>query len=78
MASRDLTQLENCLVARLDVTDSASIEQAVSEGVKRFGSIDVLLNVSSVGGKLTTPFGSLDHGPGPHSSDGTLENGQVP
>jgi NADP-dependent 3-hydroxy acid dehydrogenase YdfG len=34
---------QNVLVSRLDVQDVASIEQAVSEAVCRFGRIDVLL-----------------------------------
>ncbi len=108
----ELTQLENVLVARLDVTDSASIVSAVEAGLARFGKIDVLLNnagygaygpleatpmekirrqfdtnviglyevtkavlphfrsqkagtiinVSSIGGKMTFPLGSLYHG----------------
>lgn len=40
----ELNQLENVLVTRLDVTDTASIEQAVTTGIDRFRAIDVLLN----------------------------------
>jgi NAD(P)-dependent dehydrogenase (short-subunit alcohol dehydrogenase family) len=108
----ELTGLENVLVTRLDVQDSASIEGAVAAGIDRFGKIDVLLNnagygaygpleatpmekvrrqfdvnvigllettkavlphfrtnqdgtiinVSSMGGKVTFPLGSLYHG----------------
>lgn len=108
----ELTNLDNVLVNRLDVTDLTSIEQAVNEGITKFGKIDVLLNnagygaygpleatprekiirqynvnviglydvtkaliphfrsnksgviinVSSIGGKMTFPFGSLYHG----------------
>lgn len=108
----ELTALDNVLVARLDVTDDASITAAIDAGIERFGSIDVLLNnagfgaygpleatdmstirrqfdtnvigllattrailshfrsnhagtlinVSSVGGKVTFPLGSLYHG----------------
>lgn len=108
----ELTQLDNVLVTRLDVLDSASIESAVSEGIAKFGQIDVLLNnagygafglleatpmenvkrqfdvnvigliettkavlphfrknnsgiiinISSIGGKMTLPLGSLYHG----------------
>ncbi len=108
----ELTDLDNVLVTRLDVTDSASIESAVSETLDRFGKIDVLLNnagygaygpleafpmenirrqfdtnvigllevtkavlphmraqksgtivnVSSIGGKMTFPLGTLYHG----------------
>ncbi len=41
---RELTALENVLVARLDVQDRKSIHDAVQLGIKRFGKIDVLLN----------------------------------
>lgn len=108
----DLPGLDNVLVTRLDVTDSASIKSAVAEGIERFGQIDVLLNnagygaygpleafpmenirrqfdtnvigllevtkavlphfrarksgvivnVSSIGGKMTFPLGTLYHG----------------
>ncbi|MDA8018735.1 MAG: SDR family oxidoreductase [Thermoanaerobaculia bacterium] len=111
-SEQELTQLDNVLVTRLDVQDSASITAAVAEGVERFGSIDVLLNnagygaygvleatpmakirrqfdvnvigllettkavlplfrrqrsgvvvnVSSIGGKMTFPLGTLYHG----------------
>ncbi len=100
------------LVTGLDVTDDASIQSAVAEGIERFGRIDVLLNnagygaywpleatssekirrqfdtkvigllettkavlphfrangegtivnISSVGGKMTFPLGTLYHG----------------
>lgn len=39
----------NVLVSRLDVQDIGSIRQAVSEGVGRFGGIDVLLNNAGYG-----------------------------
>ncbi len=108
----ELTKLENVLVIRLDVLDLPSIKSAISEGVKKFGKIDVLvnnagygaygpieaaprekvvrqfnvnviglidvtqailphfrenkngviINISSVGGKMTFPLGSLYHG----------------
>ncbi|KZL12790.1 SDR family oxidoreductase [Pseudovibrio sp. Ad26] len=45
----ELTKLDNVLVTRLDVTDSASIETAVAEGIARFGKIDVLLNNAGYG-----------------------------
>ncbi len=45
----DLTTLENVLVTRLDVTDEASIAQAVADGIARFGRIDVLLNNAGYG-----------------------------
>jgi NAD(P)-dependent dehydrogenase (short-subunit alcohol dehydrogenase family) len=108
----ELTQLENVLVAKLDVLDLDSIQKAFEDGVQRFGSVDVLLNnagygaygpletfsrekvlrqfntnviglldvtktllphfrqnkkgiiinISSIGGKMTFPLGSLYHG----------------
>jgi short-subunit dehydrogenase len=108
----ELTALENVLVAKLDVLDLDSIQNAVSEGIQKFGQIDVLLNnagygaygtlesfsrekivrqfntnviglldvtkailphfrqnksgivinISSIGGKITFPLGALYHG----------------
>ena len=108
----ELKQLENVLVAQLDVLDLDSIQTAFEKGVQKFGSIDVLLNnagygaygplesfsrekisrqfntnvlglldvtkavlphfrqhkkgmiinISSIGGKMTFPLGSLYHG----------------
>lgn len=108
----ELNQLENVLVAKLDVLDLDSIQKAFEEGVQKFGSVDVLLNnagygaygpleafssekiarqfntnvigllevtkavlphfrqnkkgiiinISSIGGKITFPLGSLYHG----------------
>ncbi|MCH7415605.1 SDR family oxidoreductase [Belliella sp. R4-6] len=108
----DLSQLENVLVARLDVLDLDSIQNAFKEGLQRFGGVDVLLNnagygaygpleafsrdkilrqfntnviglldvtkvvlphfrqnkkgiiinISSIGGKMTFPLGTLYHG----------------
>jgi NADP-dependent 3-hydroxy acid dehydrogenase YdfG len=109
---RELTALKNLHVAKLDVLDLKSIENAVQEGIGKFGRIDVLLNnagygaygplesfsrekiikqfntnviglldvtkallphfrktksgviinISSIGGKMTFPLGSLYHG----------------
>ena len=108
----ELTGLENVFVTKLDVLDLDSINQAINNGIQKFGSIDVLLNnagygaygplesfprekilrqfntnviglldvtrailphfrenkkgivmnVSSMGGKMTFPLGSLYHG----------------
>ena len=46
---RDLEQLENALVTRLDVTDPQSIRSAIKQTVERFGRIDVLLNNAGYG-----------------------------
>lgn len=48
-SASDLGDLDNVLVTRLDVTDSASIEAAVNAGIDRFGTIDVLLNNAGYG-----------------------------
>ncbi|MFE7328008.1 SDR family oxidoreductase [Streptomyces sp. NPDC057565] len=45
----ELTALDNVLVTRLDVQDSASITSAVDAGLERFGRIDVLLNNAGYG-----------------------------
>lgn len=108
----EFNQLENVLVVKIDVLDLDSIQQAFTEGIQKFGSIDVLvnnagygaygplesfdreqilrqfntnviglmdvtrivlpyfrqnkkgiiINISSVGGKMTFPMGSLYHG----------------
>ncbi len=46
---QELTQLDNVLVTRLDVTDEASIKSAVDESIAKFGSIDVLVNNAGYG-----------------------------
>ncbi|MCF8407620.1 MAG: SDR family oxidoreductase [Crocinitomicaceae bacterium] len=108
----ELNQLENVMVAQLDVLDVNSIQKAFTEGIQKFGGIDALLNnagygaygpleafnrdnivrqfntnviglldvtravlphfrehkkgiiinISSIGGKMTFPLGSLYHG----------------
>ena len=45
----ELRELENTLVAKLDVLDPSSIEQAAKEGIARFGQIDILLNNAGYG-----------------------------
>ena len=46
---RELSQLPNVHVTRLDVTDQESITTAVAEVSERFGSIDVLVNNAGFG-----------------------------
>lgn len=46
---QELNQLENVLVTRLDVQDTGSVQNAVAEAVRQFGSIDVLLNNAGFG-----------------------------
>jgi len=46
----ELTQLDNVLVTRLDVTDQDSVQEAVTQGIKKFGAIDVLVNNAGYGG----------------------------
>jgi NAD(P)-dependent dehydrogenase (short-subunit alcohol dehydrogenase family) len=45
----ELTQLPNVWVTKLDVTDLDSIQIAVSQGIEKFGGIDVLLNNAGYG-----------------------------
>jgi NAD(P)-dependent dehydrogenase (short-subunit alcohol dehydrogenase family) len=45
----DMAMLDNVHLARLDVTDPASITSAVEQGIERFGQIDVLLNNAGYG-----------------------------
>lgn len=108
----ELNTLANVLVTKLDVLDPATVKNTISEGIAKFGSIDVLLNnagygaygvlesftreqivrqfdtnviglldvtkavlphfranksgiiinISSIGGKMTFPLGALYHG----------------
>ena len=45
----ELNQLENVLVAKLDVQDTASIDSAIASGIEKFGKIDVVLNNAGYG-----------------------------
>lgn len=45
----ELTQLENVLVTRLDVTDADSIQSAIAAAVDKFGQIDAVLNNAGYG-----------------------------
>lgn len=46
----ELNKLDNVLVTKLDVTDNESVNEAVDLGIKKFGSIDVLVNNAGYGG----------------------------
>jgi len=46
---KELTQLDNVLVTRLNVQEPESINTAVTAGTARFGQIDVLLNNAGYG-----------------------------
>ena len=48
-SGKELAALHNVLVTTLDVTDSNSIQTAVTAAVARFGTIDVLLNNAGYG-----------------------------
>jgi len=45
----ELSQLENVLVTKLDVTDVASIKSAVEASIAKFSGIDVLINNAGYG-----------------------------
>ena len=51
----ELTLLDNVLVAKLDVQNQATIDEAVSRGLNKFENIDVLVNGAAYGG-----FGLLE------------------
>lgn len=46
----ELTQLNDVLVTRLDVTDAESIQKAVDESLERFGAIHAAVNNAAYGG----------------------------
>ena len=48
-AGRELAELDNVLVTRLDVTDEESIHSAVAAAADRFGGIDALVNNAGYG-----------------------------
>lgn len=46
---RSLSKLKNIFVLRLDVQDRESIDQAITEGINRFGRIDAVVNNAGYG-----------------------------
>jgi NAD(P)-dependent dehydrogenase (short-subunit alcohol dehydrogenase family) len=45
----ELSALSNVLISKLDVTDKLSVQNAVKEGIEKFGKIDVLVNNAGYG-----------------------------
>jgi NAD(P)-dependent dehydrogenase (short-subunit alcohol dehydrogenase family) len=45
----ELSSLNGILISKLDVTDKATIQSAVKEGIEKFGKIDVLVNNAGYG-----------------------------
>ena len=45
----ELATLSNVFISKLDVTDKLSIQNAVKEGIDKFGNIDVLVNNAGYG-----------------------------
>jgi NAD(P)-dependent dehydrogenase (short-subunit alcohol dehydrogenase family) len=48
-AARDLAGRDNLLVSRLDVTNPASIDQAIKTSIERFGKLDAVINNAGYG-----------------------------
>ena len=57
----ELTQLENTLVVRIDVTDEASIGPALEQGIRAFGSIEVLVNNAGYGAYGLIEATAIEH-----------------
>ena len=47
---KELTQLDNVLITRLDVGDQNSINESINRAIEKFGNIDVLVNNAGYGG----------------------------
>ncbi|MEO1436911.1 MAG: SDR family NAD(P)-dependent oxidoreductase, partial [Bacteroidota bacterium] len=48
-AEKDLNEIDNVKLYKLDVTDEATIERAVRKSIDHFGKIDVVLNNAGYG-----------------------------
>jgi NAD(P)-dependent dehydrogenase (short-subunit alcohol dehydrogenase family) len=46
---KDLAEVRNCLVLKLDVTDQDQIDRAIKTAEEKFGRIDVLVNNAGIG-----------------------------
>lgn len=58
---QELAGMENVLVVRLDVTDTASIQEAVNSTIESFGGIDVLVNNAGYGGHAVFEQATDEH-----------------
>ena len=56
----ELNNLENVQLEKLDVLDLTSIEQAIKNGISRFGKIDALLNNAGYG-SYKIKMGNIRH-----------------
>lgn len=52
---------ENCLCLSVDVTKPDTIQNAIEEGIKRFGKIDVLSNNAGISVSVTCEEETLEH-----------------
>jgi len=57
-AELDLVKLPNVICPALDVTQEATIKQAIADGLAKFGKIDVVINNAGYG--LIGPFETFD------------------
>ena len=68
----ELNTLDNVLVTRLDVSDLASIEAAIAEGIAKFGAIDALVKTKPYYAYATIPGKLYANNPDPTRTYGVL------